>query len=699
MYAQIWSEDFETDGNNLRYFAAGQFNDVAGAGNDHYGRTQAGTISNVSGAYTGQSGTWFFAGEDINDTGDPNADGQNPKILLFAPIDVSGLAQIELRALIATGNVAGGWDNTDVFYFEYNLDGGGWVKVMQFAAPIADVNIGMNFDADLDGVGEGALITTVFAPFSATISGSGNMLELRVVTGADAGSEEFALDLVSIWDGADGPVLGCMNPNADNYNPAATMDDGSCIFAGCTDPLALNYSAEANSNDGSCIYVLPAVVINEIHYNPCAIQGEDFDYEFLELYNAGDVPMDISGWTLSNAVTFTFPAGSLIEVGEYIIVCANAASYLGNGYQVFQWISGNSLNNTGETITLSTADPLVVDEVTYSDFAPWPTAPDGACPSLEIIDPLLDNSLADNWQASFEGFGTPGAPNTIHPPVTPYSIVGLQTEATAGEYISTVGIVTAVYPALNLLTVQSGLGAYTGIWVEGTGVALGDEVSVEGSLAEELNLTIISAAIININSSNNPLPEPLLLGTLPANLEAWEGVLIKVTAPVVNGDLGLGEWAVSDGTGAIIIDDMGLLFTPVQEGPTYTIVGPLYDAGSAFKIEPRGVNDLTLWGCTDEMACNFLEAAEIDDYSCDYNCIGCTEVNAANYSALATIDDGSCLFPGCTYPNASNYDVNANEEDGSCIFESLCPSDLNGDALVNAADLLLLLAAFGTVCP
>jgi len=31
--------------------------------------------------------------------------------------------------------------------------------------------------------------------------------------------------------GAAPPVYGCMNKGALNYNPDATMDDGSCIFA------------------------------------------------------------------------------------------------------------------------------------------------------------------------------------------------------------------------------------------------------------------------------------------------------------------------------------------------------------------------------------------------------------------------------------------------------------------------------------
>ena len=52
------------------------------------------------------------------------------------------------------------------------------------------------------------------------------------------------------------PVYGCTDPSAFNYNPLATVNDGSCIpiVSGCTDPNAINYYPGANTDDGSCIY-------------------------------------------------------------------------------------------------------------------------------------------------------------------------------------------------------------------------------------------------------------------------------------------------------------------------------------------------------------------------------------------------------------------------------------------------------------
>ena len=51
-----------------------------------------------------------------------------------------------------------------------------------------------------------------------------------------------------------GSSTGCTDPAACNYDPAATVDDGSCLTAyGCTDATACNYDASATCDDGSCI--------------------------------------------------------------------------------------------------------------------------------------------------------------------------------------------------------------------------------------------------------------------------------------------------------------------------------------------------------------------------------------------------------------------------------------------------------------
>jgi hypothetical protein len=55
-------------------------------------------------------------------------------------------------------------------------------------------------------------------------------------------------------------------------------------------------------------------------------------------------------------------------------------------------------------------------------------------------------------------------------------------------------------------------------------------------------------------------------------------------------------------------------------------------------------------------------------------------------------------IPGCTDPLASNYQPCASMDDGTCVNTS-CPSDLDGNGVVNVNDLLLFSANFGTSCP
>ncbi len=63
-----------------------------------------------------------------------------------------------------------------------------------------------------------------------------------------------------------GPVIGCTDSLACNFNPQAEEDDGSCMMddecgecggngtAGCNDDYACNFDPAADCNDGSCEY-------------------------------------------------------------------------------------------------------------------------------------------------------------------------------------------------------------------------------------------------------------------------------------------------------------------------------------------------------------------------------------------------------------------------------------------------------------
>ena len=75
-------------------------------------------------------------------------------------------------------------------------------------------------------------------------------------------------------------IAGCMNPEADNYNSSATMDDGSCTFDsqfGCTIQGAQNYDPSAQADDGSCVFVPTAFEPENITYGCTYAQATNYN--------------------------------------------------------------------------------------------------------------------------------------------------------------------------------------------------------------------------------------------------------------------------------------------------------------------------------------------------------------------------------------------------------------------------------------
>jgi hypothetical protein len=88
--------------------------------------------------------------------------------------------------------------------------------------------------------------------------------------------------IIISFNGVPDCVPGCTNPLADNYNPDATNDDGSCVIFGCTNPQAVNYNPDATNDDGSCI-VFGCTYAQAVNYNPDAISDDGSC-----IFNCGD---------------------------------------------------------------------------------------------------------------------------------------------------------------------------------------------------------------------------------------------------------------------------------------------------------------------------------------------------------------------------------------------------------------------------
>lgn len=151
------------------------------------------------------------------------------------------------------------------------------------------------------------------------------------------------------------------------------------------------------------------ITINEIHYNPL-----EPDLGFVELHNRSTTQAFILDGFRFDGLGYTFPAGSTIQPGGFLVLASNPgvlSSKMPQGITVFAQFPGN-LSNRGEVLTLIQSDPIsgsdiIIDQVEYSDAFPWPAAADGTGPSLQLIDPSYDNRRPSHWFAA-EGPSTPG---------------------------------------------------------------------------------------------------------------------------------------------------------------------------------------------------------------------------------------------------------------------------------------------------
>src|SRR5207249_5582640 len=124
------------------------------------------------------------------------------------------------------------------------------------------------------------------------------------------------------------------------------------------------------------------------------------------LFNAGSNSVDLSSWYFSEGIQFTFPAGTSVAAGGYMVVAQNPASLqskLGVG-ALGPWTG--TLNNEADRIVLHDSTGALEDEVDYQLGFPWPTVGDAPGYSIELVNPAFDNNLGGNWRASVAGNST-----------------------------------------------------------------------------------------------------------------------------------------------------------------------------------------------------------------------------------------------------------------------------------------------------
>ena len=151
------------------------------------------------------------------------------------------------------------------------------------------------------------------------------------------------------------------------------------------------------------------VVFNEIMYHP---RSDSNMPEWIELYNQMTINVDISDWSIGGGVEYTFPEGTIIAGGGFVVVATSRQDlFVNSGYGGALETFSGKLDNSGEELQLYDNSKRLMDEMAYADGGEWPAGADGSGATLAKLRPQSGSSNPENWAISGKVGGTPGVLN------------------------------------------------------------------------------------------------------------------------------------------------------------------------------------------------------------------------------------------------------------------------------------------------
>lgn len=522
---------------------------------------------------------------------------------------------------------------------------GSFVPLAGDAAP------GIASTAPANGAVGVAVDASISLTFSEAVTVSGSWFEIVCATSgahtavATNGPTSYTLDPdtdFAYGENCTVTILATQVSDNDAEDPPDTMTaDVSFSFA--TASLSLN-----------------SVVINEFLADPADdLPGDangdgtrdSSDDEFIEIVNVSGADLDVSSWTISDAVQVrhTFPADSVIPAGCTAVIFGGGVPTGGFGSAVVQTASTGALglNNAGDTLILEdpAASTLTVD---YGSEG-------GSDQSLtrepDITGPfVLHSQTAASGGTLFSPGtqldGTPFSGCISGPTVTIMQIQGeAHLSAYNGQEVETSGVVTVV--GGNGFYLQDPIGdgndatsdaifVFTG---SAPAVTVGDSLAIVATVAEfypggfssgNLATTELTNATITVTSSGNALPAPVVLGVngrIPPNTiidddstgdanttptfdpandgldfyESVEAMLVQVNDAQVVGGTAFGEIVVVSDLGANatgLAARGGLVISPTDFNPERIMIDdalvpdePDANVGDTFTAPIVGVMD------------------------------------------------------------------------------------------------------------
>ena len=431
-------------------------------------------------------------------------------------------------------------------------------------------------------------------------------------------------------------ISGCTNPDAENYNLEANVEDNSCIIYACTNPDAENYNLEATNDDDSCI-IFGCTNLNAENYNleanvednSCVIYGcliSFFpNYNPLATNDDGSCDMsssDIYGCTDSQYVEYNPVAN--IDNGS----CVNCEAQGIEGFTYQGIFEGNHYYTSDNMLSWNEADEL------SSSFGGY----------LASISSMEEN----NFIYSFFGDN--------------HMWIGFTDSSEEGNWIWTDGSETTFTNWNNTQPDNAWLGQHHAIMLKFDGTW--DDYDAIEPLYFVMEITPCLEGEFVLEEDIYGCTD---LSACNYNMEATteNGSCIFVFGSCESCDGG-----DQDGTGFVVFND----------------------------IDGDGVCDSDeIDGCMDSIACNYFSSATDDDGSCVYadSYYDCDSMCINDIDGDGVCDE--LELPGCLDVNALNYNPDATDSDDSCEFcELVIVSNITGNLCANSEATIDILVNNGS---
>ncbi|MDL1909111.1 ExeM/NucH family extracellular endonuclease [Chloroflexi bacterium CFX6] len=462
--------------------------------------------------------------------------------------------------------------------------------------------------------------------------GDPSLLAVAVTPGSNPASTGLAVvcDLSTIGGSAtqsffDDGSNGDTAAGDDTFSFLATVDSGTSEGAkslpcAITDAEARNGSASINLT----VQLPPPpvqLVINEILADPDATNGDangdgtvnTTQDEFVEIVNTAASSIDLSGWTLKDAVgvRHTFPSGSMVPANCSVVVFGGGAPNGWFGGSLVQVASSTQLglNNAGDTVTLNNGTSDVVSYTYGSEGGDNQSLTRD--PDVTGGEPLVKHATATGSGGALHSPGTKidgsqfaGCPSPV---IKIHEVQGNgPSSPLVGQTVVIEGIVVGDFQAgasgthgdLRGFNVQEedadadadpltseGIFIFNGS-SPSVNVQTGDLVRVEGVVSEFNGLTqITSFTDVTVLGGGNPLPTAATLSlpvTSVTDFEAYEGMLVTFPQALV-----ISEYFNFDRFGEIVLTSERHL-TPTAE---FEPGAPAIQAAQEFLLDRITLDD------------------------------------------------------------------------------------------------------------